>query len=257
MQTPADASGVLSMEELQRFDSHPSQSGGQIRFCCPLPACAGKPVRPMHQSLTVNPQTGAWICQRCKGAGKLREFWEDRPFVPMSRKEKSRQDLRRRFSLPPTSDIAPTADPEAVQKLKALLAGCVDLAGTLGEAYLHRRGVPLDVATAAGVRYHPKWYGSPAVVFCMSNTSEETVAAQGRMLEDGRTPNKMSCGPIGQGVFATAGAWEAETVTICEAPIDALSLATQGVPAMALCGTALRAWMPRRARLPIAMRSGM
>jgi DNA primase len=49
----------------------------------------------------------------------------------------------------------------------------------------------------------------------------------------------MSCGPIASGVFATPGALEAKVVAIAESPIDAQTLVSVGLPAVALFGCAL------------------
>jgi hypothetical protein len=69
--------------------------------------------------------------------------------------------------------------------------------------------------------------------------SSSRIAAQGRFLAADADPKAMSCGPIASGVFATPGALAAKTVAIVEAPIDALSLASVGLPAVALFGCAL------------------
>jgi DNA primase len=54
-----------------------------------------------------------------------------------------------------------------------------------------------------------------------------------------------TAGPKSEAVFATAGALSAVTVAIAEAPIDALSLASLGLPSLALCGTSWPSWLPR------------
>ena len=57
----------------------------------------------------------------------------------------------------------------------------------------------------------------------------------------------MSAGPIKQGVFATAGAWDSESLVLTEAPVDALSLAVCGLPSLAFCGSGMMPeWMPAR-----------
>ena len=44
-------------------------------------------------------------------------------------------------------------------------------------------------------------------------------------------------------MFATPDAFEAPVIVITEAPIDALSLAACGIPAVTLCGTSGPAWL--------------
>lgn len=66
---------ILTRAELEAFDPRPAQRGEELRFCCPLPACADKPRDRSHQSLAVNTQTGLWRCHRCEANGQLREHW--------------------------------------------------------------------------------------------------------------------------------------------------------------------------------------
>jgi len=79
-------------------------------------------------------------------------------------------------------------------------------------------------------------------VFPFFDRQGNLVAAQGRCI-DGQAPSKLSAGPIGQGVFATPGALDANPLVIVEAPICALSLALVGVPALALAGTGGKPWL--------------
>jgi hypothetical protein len=53
----------------------------------------------------------------------------------------------------------------------------------------------------------------------------------------GKAMKNWSVGAISRGLFATPDAWESDLVGLCEAPIDALSLAQSGLPALALAGT--------------------
>jgi hypothetical protein len=77
-------------------------------------------------------------------------------------------------------------------------------------------------------------------VFACQTAAGRVVALQGRFLAPSAgVPKAMSIGAISAGVFATRGALEADAVAIGEAPLDALSLAACGVPALALFGCAL------------------
>ena len=104
------------------------------------------------------------------------------------------------------------------------------------------------MAEAAGVQFCPdwmkseKWRGCAAVIFPIRNRVREIVAAQGREIDGDR---KLSLGPKSQGIFATEGALDSERLIIAEAPIDALSLAVAGCPAVALCGTSGPDWLPK------------
>jgi DNA primase len=74
--------------------------------------------------------------------------------------------------------------------------------------------------------------------------SGAVVAAHGRIIDPAQK-NKLSAGPIGAGVYWTPGAYVADPLVITEAPIDALSLAAVGLPAIALCGKGVKAWAPK------------
>jgi hypothetical protein len=121
----------------------------------------------------------------------------------------------------------------------------VPIARTPGAAYLARRGIPAEVAAAAGVLYARRWCGRPAVVFPLRDPAGAVVAADGRYV-DGRTgPKARTGGEKRLGVFATPGAFDAEQVAVVEAPICALSLASAGMPALALGGTSAPGWLAR------------
>lgn len=70
---------ILSLAELQAYDRGTVSNGGESRFCCPLPACSDKPIDASHRSITVNVESGAWICFRCDAHGLLREYWRRPP----------------------------------------------------------------------------------------------------------------------------------------------------------------------------------
>lgn len=235
------AAPALTLAELERFDPYaPDRGARERRFACPLPACAGKPHDSAHRALTLNTATGAWNCHRCGAAGKVREHWQERPRE--SRQTRARRELRRAFAFsePPASD---RTDDRAWRKL---LRHVQPLAGTSGGRYLASRGIDLDIAHDAGARYSRDWFGMPACVFPVRDRAGNLVAAQGRYLGDEK-PKVRSAGPIGAGVFITGpDVWEAPLILIVEAPIDALTLAGAGFPAVALCGAGnCPQWLPR------------
>jgi DNA primase len=119
------------------------------------------------------------------------------------------------------------------------------LAGTVGEAYLEGRGIPVALANRARVRFAPDWFGRPAVLFPVRDQDGQLVGAQGRYVDGRNNPKVRSAGLVGQGVFATPGALGGEPLLITEAPLDALTLAAAGFPALALIGTAWPEWLPR------------
>lgn len=162
------------------------------------------------------------------------------------------QAQRKLDGIPPKPPADP--DPKSIETFKRVLSKCGKLIDTPAVAYLESRGIPADLATAAGTAYSPAWpfskdnpdnpqkpvwVNAPAVVFSIrdENIPCNIIAAAGRRLDEWEGKNKITFGPKALGVFATAGALNADPVAITEAPIDALSLALAGLPAIALCGT--------------------
>jgi hypothetical protein len=229
---------VFSLTDLESYDPQAPQRHGERRFCCPI--CGGdKPLDAAHRSLTLNAASGLWNCKRCGAKGKLREHWEERS---KDRRERGRRQLHRVLSQSPGRE-APTP-PMQGRNLRDLLPGLVKVAGTFGEYYLADRGIPLEITTAARVRYHRDWFGAPAVVFAIRDRDGDLVAAQGRYLHAAPPPKTRTAGPAGKGVFATSGAFEAGLMILTEAPLDALSLAACGYPAIATIGTNMPEWLP-------------
>jgi len=113
--------------------------------------------------------------------------------------------------------------------------------------YLSRRGISRPMAIGNDVAYSPSWYGRPAVLFPIIDLAGAVVAMQGRYIDGRDTPKARTAGELKLGVFKTLEALDTETMVITEAPIDALSLAAVGVPAIALCGTNAPAWLPQAA----------
>jgi hypothetical protein len=229
--------GALSLKELEAFDlMAPDRGGGERRFCCPR--CGhSKPKDAAHRSLSVNRETGLWRCARCEEDGKLLEWWTDRREPGQVR----RQHLTPRYE----EVLLPAhAEPPENQAWREQLRELQPLLGSPGERYLtERRGVDVAAALAARVKYHPRFFGRPAVVFPLRDQAGNLVGLQGRYV-DGGSPSMRTAGALRLGLFPTEGAWTAELVVVVEAPIDGLTLAGAGVSAVALCGTGCPAWLP-------------
>jgi DNA primase len=109
-------------------------------------------------------------------------------------------------------------------------------------------------ALPVGVRFSADCYGRPAVLFPLCDQAGAVVACNGRHTDGRDNPKAHSGGAKRAVVFATPGALTAAQLVLVEAPIDALSLAAVGVPAVALCGTSGPAWLPAQAVLrPVAL----
>ncbi len=123
------------------------------------------------------------------------------------------------------------------------LARAVPLAGTAGEAYVARRGVPVEVAEAAGVRFDPDFGGRPAVLVALRDRADALASVHGRYLHSVRGQNKMlTIGP-GGGALGVLGGWRAEPLILVEGLFDALSLAACGWAAVATIGR-WAPWLP-------------
>lgn len=222
---------MLTRQALREYDPEPYRAGGQDRYLCPF--CGdSKPRDKAHKSLAVNPNTGAYLCHRCGARGKLRnaDAGESSPVRPRRKRKPTRW--------------TPPKPPEPTETLQtAMRWEYRPLRGTAGEEYLQRRGIGVEIAHRAGVRYCERFGDAPAVVFPFRTDGGSLVAVQGRYI-GAHEPKVKTFGSIGAGVFATPTVWGAGKVAIAEAPIDALSLHSAGVPSFALGGTALRVWLP-------------
>jgi hypothetical protein len=121
-----------------------------------------------------------------------------------------------------------------------LLARALPLAGTPGQAYAERRGVPLAVADAAGVRFDADFGGRPALVAPLNNRTGEITSVHGRYLRTVRGQGKMLTVGAGGGTINVLGGWHADPLILVEGLFDALSLAACGWSCIATIGR----WAP-------------
>jgi hypothetical protein len=260
---------ALSLADLEAFDSGATAGGSERRFCCPL-CGAGKSKTPAHRCFGVNCESGAFHCHRCDARGKLTDFWEKRPDgFSTNRAQRARMTLNRALSLQaapnlPTRQPKPKTKPETPSNAtsqvlwREIYDGAGELANTAGAKYLQGRGVALEVAALSGVRFARNYPGTgAAVLFPIHDLAGELCAVSARAIEGSatRAGGQKSAGVFGASWRAfepiTAGSDAASTcrgrvwtafdlalpaLIVCEAPIDALSLASCGYPALALIG---------------------
>lgn len=144
-------------------------------------------------------------------------------------------------------------------------ASLLPLAGSIGEKYLKKRGLadaapllqgvsqPQDeghsrVLWIGDVAFCPRFYGHPALVFALRDFHGAIVSLHGRYIEHNQ-PKSRTVGLKKYAAWASPNAWNTNyvpAIILTEAPLDALSLAVAGFPAVALCGTSAPEWLHRR-----------
>lgn len=117
------------------------------------------------------------------------------------------------------------------------------LSGTPGQRYVERRGIPVQLAEAAGLRFDADFGGRPAVVCLLRDRDGQAVSLHGRYLETRRGQNKMLTIGSGGGAAGLRGGWRAEPLILVEGLFDALSLAVCGWASVATIGR-WAPWLP-------------
>lgn len=105
----------------------------------------------------------------------------------------------------------------------------------------------IEDAHAAGARFCPRFMGRPAIVFPLRDQSGALRGAHARYVDGYDRPKARTIGDKRQSLFVTADALNPSlpALIVTEAPLDALSLARAGYPAVALCGTQPPTWLHR------------
>ena len=239
-----NAQTVLALSDLEAYDPRAPVRSPERRFCCPL--CGdGKPKDSAHRCFAVNINDGVFKCHRCQARGKLSDFWQKPNSSATQNQGLAQRNFKRRaaqiaFALPTVTPV--------VADVPLDYDRAIPLDGTPGANYLSGRGIPLDVAVAAGVRFAINWKGGAAVVFPLCDRAGNPIAAQGRYINKGSSgPNALTQGPKSLAIFSTAGAFDeikrGAPLIVTEAPIDALSIAAAGFPAFAFCGCDAPSWL--------------
>jgi hypothetical protein len=259
MNLTAPRSPAFSIADLEAYDGAAPDGARERRFLCPL--CGeGKPKNREHRSLCANVQTGAWNCKRCAATGKLSDFWSDggssRP--KLKPRDLARRQLAQRFALPAETTYQSTVEIDATGAAdwREQLAGARLIEDETGAAYLLSRGITLRAACFSTVLHAPRFYGRPAIVFPLRDFAGHLTGASGRYFHANATPKTRIAGKKRDGIFTApviepSGrvffpfAANVPGVIVTEAPIDALSLASAGYPAISLCGTSAPGWMYR------------
>lgn len=169
---------------------------------------------------------------------------------PLPPRERARAALAQTFAIsscPAASPAPSTPDGVRTSQWKHALRGLKALEGTSGVLYLHERGLGVETALAAGTRFSSDFMDRPAIVFPLRNRQGQLVGVQGRYVDGRDQPKARTLGEKRSGLFLAAGALDATmpALLVTEAPLDALSLAQAGYPAVAMCGTEPPTWFHR------------
>jgi hypothetical protein len=117
------------------------------------------------------------------------------------------------------------------------------LTGTPAQAYIEKRGIPIDIAHEAGVRFDADWNGRSAVIAPMFNQEHALCSVHGRYLnQTGRQDKMFTIGP-GGGILSVGDGYHTEPIILVEGLFDALSLAVCGYSSLATVGR-LAPWLP-------------
>jgi hypothetical protein len=137
----------------------------------------------------------------------------------------------------------PPRMPATAESPAERLARALPLAGTPGQVYVERRGIALELADAAGVRFDPDFGGRPAVLVAMRDREDQLRSVHGRYLSTRRRENKMLTVGPGGGAVSVLGGWRMDPLILVEGLFDALSLAVSGFASVATIGR-VAPWLP-------------
>ncbi len=181
--------------------------------------------------MAVNLDSGLYVCHRCQSKGRLVDGTIGASLDSNCRPAK--------FPFPrhPSSAAPPLPYATLSRDTRPLVQG------ERGGRYLECRGISRSLAASAGVRYSENWYGTAMVVFPLVAANGDVIAAHGRSIVG---TQKRTRGPKSLAVFSLPDALHSDCFAIVEGPIDALSLAACGCPAVALVGTSWPNWLLER-----------
>lgn len=123
------------------------------------------------------------------------------------------------------------------------LARAAPLAGTPGQSYVERHGIPIKLADATGLRFDPDWSDRAAVLVGLYDRTGTLRSVHGRYLSTLRVQDMMlTIGPGGD-VFCVGHGWHGDPLILVEGVFDALSLAVCGYSGVATIGR-WAPWLP-------------
>jgi hypothetical protein len=133
--------------------------------------------------------------------------------------------------------------PKTGETPESRLGKAVPLVGTPGQRYVEKRGIPVDIAHEAGVRFDSDWDGRAAVLVPMRDPDGNLCSVHGRYLEQtGQQDKMLTIGP-GGGAISVGRGWRDDPIILVEGLFDALSLALCGYSSVATVGR-WAPWLP-------------
>lgn len=126
---------------------------------------------------------------------------------------------------------------------ETVYVNALPLPGSAGQAYTERRGVPVAMADAMGVRFAPDYGGRPAVVVALRDEDGNLTSVHGRYLHTARGQCKMLTVGMGGGAISFTDGWKEDPLIVVEGLFDALSLAVSGWQSIATIGRTVK-WLP-------------
>lgn len=130
---------------------------------------------------------------------------------------------------------------------EAAYADALPLSGTRGQEYAERRGIPVGIAEALGVRFAGDFAGRPAVVVPLRDREGRLASVHGRYLHLSRGMSKMLTVGTGGGAIFFETAWKDDPLILVEGLFDVLSLAVSGWRSVATIGRPIP-WLPEVAK---------
>jgi hypothetical protein len=237
----------LTMEQIEAYQGQGQgkRSGKYFRYYCPIHGGDNQ------RSLSLDPETGRFQCFSCGAWGYLTEKRQEfhqgnhsgsfRNFYNSGRRGSTRTTSKKSASSKVIND--PPARPELIAQIQVFQ---VALPSSVGEEYLKRRGIPLEVAQEYGLGYaaprlwpNPKkYFPQGCIVFPHTNPFGDIVNLYGRGVDlNGVLPKQHRHahleGP--KGIF-NAQALAKDRAFVTEGPFDALSLLAAGYEACAIFG---------------------
>jgi predicted RNA-binding Zn-ribbon protein involved in translation (DUF1610 family) len=259
----------ISLTDLETYDNRAARYGTERRFLCPN--CGdSKPRDDSHRSLSLNADSGAYVCHRCKATGLIKEKWTKQTFTP--RKVRTAAALSRFFDVESIPEYAPeqtntseSEQRETQSKLARLQSKMktwqASFSGSPAQDYLQQRAITAETAEAFGCGYAQAWEHwekdkeghwqltgtDRRVVFPITDPEGNLLAIHGRAIDsEFINSNKITKGDRKEALFQTADAFDADILFLVEGPADAMALHECGFSAVASAATSIPSWLPNR-----------